>query len=125
MAFLAALGVLAGTFLSFPVACLFCFGSLPFSIAREFLADSTKISDDGIAQTDLFNVLGHYVLKGLSALLPDFARTSPADSLVDGMYISWLSLGMTAAIVVAAQTAILLIVACLIFRKRELASIQV
>lgn len=122
--FLAALGTLAGSFLSFPVACLLCFGSLPFSMAREFLSDSVKFSASG-AETDFLTIVGNIVLKIMSVLLPDFTQTSPGDSLVDGMLISWSYVGQTAGIIVALQSAAILVIACLIFQKRELARVQV
>lgn len=39
-AFLAAIGVFAGSFLSLPIGCLVCFSVLPLSVSREFLADA-------------------------------------------------------------------------------------
>lgn len=123
-AFLAALGVLAATFLSFPVACLTCLAALPFSVAREFLSRSVELSRGGLAQTDFFTVVGHYTLKVASVVLPDFSATSGGDALVEGIYIGWLSLAQRAGVVVAVQTAAVLAIACLIFHKRELARIQ-
>ena len=125
LAFLAGLGVLAGTFLSFPVACLLCFAMLPFCIAREFLTSSVKLARGGVAESETMTIVGHVILRIVGVLLPDFARTSPADSLVDGMYIGWGSLAGTVALVVFVQTAVALAIACLIFHKRELARVQV
>ena len=125
LAFLAGLGVLAGTFLSFPVACLLCFGTLPFSLAREFLIDAVKLPKGGIVASDVFTAIGHYILEVMRVIMPDFARTSAGDHLVEGMYISWSSLAGTLIVVLGVQTVVLLVLACVIFHKRELARVQV
>jgi hypothetical protein len=125
LAFLAAVGVFAGSFLSFQVGCLFAFSMLPFSLARSFLTDAVKIPAAGLAATDFLTWLGHYLVKGMSILLPDFASTWPSNSLVYGLYISWSQLGQTAALTIAVRCAAVLGLGCLIFWKRELARVQV
>ena len=125
MMFLAALGVLAGSFVSFPVACLLVFGLLPFSLARGFLTKALKMPRAGWGQADPFTMIGHVALEIMSVPLPDFAMTNRSDALVDGMVVSWSSMASTAGFVVGVQTAVLLALACLIFSKRELAAVQV
>jgi len=124
LAFLAALGVMAGSFVSFPVACLICFAMLPFQMARGFLIDAVR-PPTAVAERTVLDYLVHYVVKAMNVLLPDFGRTSPADAMVDGMNISWGFLGSTVLWALVLQTGILLAVACLIFHKRELARVQV
>ena len=123
LAYLAAVSVFAGSFVTFPVACLFCLVLVPFSLAREFLvkAASISVSDD----VDVVTWMAHYVYKPINALLPDFARTMPADRLVDGMDISWAFVGDTAAADVAVRAAAAILLACVIFHRRELARVQV
>jgi len=120
--FLAGIAVLAGSFLSFPVACLVCFGVLPFSIAREFISDAVSYSDWGFG---VQGVLANYIVKLMNIILPDFSSTSPGGYLVDGMIISWDHLASTAVLTLAVRTLIVLLVACIIFQKRELARVQV
>ncbi len=119
--FLAALGILAGTFVSFPVACLICFASLPFSLAREFLTGAVKITK---TNNDLMTIVGHYIMEAMGILLPDFATTSAGVWLIDGIFIPWSYVIKTAGIVTAIQTIVLLAVASFIFHKRELAQAQ-
>ncbi len=122
LVFLAGLGVMAGSFASFPVACLVCFTVLPFQIAREYLSGAMH---PRYAGRGVFGFFSTSVVTIMNKLLPDFSRTSPADSLVDGMNISWAFLGETYLWTLCVQTGLLLIIACLIFRKRELARVQV
>ena len=119
-----ALGVLAGSFVSFPVACLICFTMLPFQISREFLIDAVR-PPHAEAERTVFNYISHYIVQGMNVLLPDFARTSPSEWLVDGMNIPWMHVGETALWAFVVQTSILLLLACAIFHKRELARVQV
>ena len=123
--FLAALATFAGSFASFPVACLVSFAVLPFSLARGFLTDAVRISAAAAAEGRWFTYVAHYVFKVMTMLLPDFGRTLPGDRLVDGLYIPWTDLGETAGLTIGVQALLGLALACLIFHKRELARVQV
>lgn len=122
-AYLAGLGLLASSFLSFPVACLVCFVLFVIAQGRGFMTKAVVLSRSG--GDDLLTFVGHYVMRAMSVVLPDFARSSPVDSLVDGMYISWGFFGETLIATVAFRGMIVLVLACLIFRRRELARVQV
>jgi hypothetical protein len=123
-AFLSALGVMAGTFASFAVACMLCFSLLPFQIARTFLLDAVgPFSHRGAP--GFWVVVNRLVIQALSHVLPDFTSAFPGQSLVDGLCISWRSLGSSAFWTVCVQAVILLVVACVVFRKRELARVQI
>jgi hypothetical protein len=122
LAYLAAVSIFAGSFVSFPVACLVCFVLGPFSLARDFLIDAVRISSSG---TDSVTWLAHYVFKPFYILLPDFARTMPGDRLVEGMDISWAFVGDTAVADVVIRAGVALLLACLIFHRRELARVQI
>ena len=123
LAYLAAVSIFAGSFVSFPVACLVCFVLGPFSLARDFLIDAVRISSGG--STNPVTWLAHYVFKPFYILLPDFARTMPGDRLVEGMDISWAFVGDTAVADVVIRAGVALLLACLIFHRRELARVQV
>ena len=123
LAYLAAVSIFAGSFVSFPVACLLCFVLVPFSLAREFLVTAANIAVGG--DVDVVTWLAHYAYKPINILLPDFARTMPGDRLVDGMNISWAFVGDTAVADVAIRAGVALLLACLIFHRRELARVQV
>ncbi len=122
-AFLAGLGVLAGSLLSFPVSCLGCFVLYAVALGRGYMTKAVAMGPGG--DEDLLTIVGHYVMKFMSVILPDFARSSPVDPLVDGMYISWAFFGQTLMITVAFRGMIVLALACLIFHRRELARVQV
>ncbi len=127
LAFLAALAVLAGSFVSFSVACLLCFVLMVFMVARDYLVGAVS-SRAAMVEFGIFARFSQIVVKTMNVLLPDFARTSPAEALVEGMMIPWWgagSLGETSLLALGLQTTLLLVIACLIFRKRELARVQV
>ncbi|MDP6545913.1 MAG: hypothetical protein QGH60_18175 [Phycisphaerae bacterium] len=123
LAYLAGVSIFAGSFVSFPVACLTCFVLVPFSLARKFLVEASNISIGGDVDTMMW--IAHYVFKPLNVLLPDFARTMPGDRLVDGMDISWAFVGDTAVADVVIRAGVALLLACLIFHRRELARVQI
>ena len=125
--FIAAVGVFAASFASFPVACIVCFHLLPFSVARQFLQEAVKLPHTvgGAWEAAWYEIMGHYVFRMMVMVLPDFALTSPGDRLVDGMYISWADLGAAGVLTLAIRAVLALALACLIFHKRELAHVQV
>ena len=123
LAFLSAVAVFAGSFVSFPVACLMCFVLGPFSLAREFLVTSVKINIP--TDVGLITWLAHYIIKPFYVLMPDFARTMPGDRLIEGMDISWAFVGETALYDVLIRASAALLLSCLIFHRRELARVQV
>jgi hypothetical protein len=123
LAYLAAVSIFVGSFVSFPVACLFCFVLGPFSLARTFLVNAASIAAGG--EIHIMIWMAHYVYKPINALLPDFARTMPGDRLVDGIDISWAFVGDTAIADVVIRAGVALLLACLLFQRRELARVQV
>ena len=137
--FVGAVAVLASSFTTFPVACLMCFGMLPFAMAGELLTSSLRL-DAMTAGPDVTTVVGHYILEAIQFFLPNMASMSPGRWLVDGLYIPWgwpidrsvsgdglgpSALLPTAGVILFVRTSILLAMACLIFHKRELAKVQV
>ncbi|MBT3201216.1 MAG: ABC transporter permease [Phycisphaerales bacterium] len=123
LVYLSAVSVLVGSFVSFPVACMFCVTLIPFSLAREFLTTAAKIPASGNAS--LIIKMAHYMYIPINALLPDFARTMPGDQLVDGIDISWAFVGETAVADVLIRAGVAMLLAVLLFHRRELARVQV
>lgn len=130
--YLAALGVLAGTFLTFRVALLVSVSLLPFSMARPFLSKALRLPgplEDGANVYEIFlhysKVLGHYLFQVLGMLLPDLGQAFPGDALADGLHISWQHLAGALAGQVGVVVVFQLLLAWLIFRHRELAQVQV
>jgi hypothetical protein len=120
--FLAAVGLLAGTFLSFPVACLVGLTVLPFGMARGFLQGAMQTAE---AFTSVLSYPGNAAVWVMRLLMPDFAATSAGSFLINGTLIPWSHLGMTALLTMAVRGLLLLVLACLIFQRRELARVQV
>lgn len=123
LAYIAALGALAGSFLVFPVGCLLVFSLLPFSLFREYLTEAVKMTRSG--QLEWYIWPGRVLVHSLAGLLPDLESASAGRWLVDGMYIPWSFVGEVALWTFVVRTVFVLALACLIFRSRELARVQV
>ncbi|MFB3892704.1 MAG: ABC transporter permease [Phycisphaerae bacterium] len=145
--YIAGLAVLASSFLSFAMACIVSFSLMPFTLMQGWFRDMFNtagltgsfvdqiihlgrslrcVFSDQLELNLSFPMhLAYFVLRGMSALFPDFSATSPGDAFVGGMTISWGQLGETAVVQLAIRTLLLLGFACWIFRRRELARVQV
>ncbi len=124
LVFLAAMGVFFGSFLSFSVAVLAAMVLLMCGVMAEWLSDAVQLSAEG--EVNVVGMAGSLVLWLTEIIMPNLGETSPADKLVDGIYIPWWKgLGVTALWGVVVRTTIYLAVGCLIFHKRELAKVQV
>ncbi len=118
---LAAMGIAAATFLSFPVASLFAFVGLFAAESSSFLKESleyyTTEGKEGAARllTMVIRVIGHAII----ALFSPYTELRPTEKLVEGRFVSWgqvilggLSLGLASLLIGLLGYAI--------FRKREL-----
>ncbi|MCK4601804.1 MAG: hypothetical protein KAU28_05025, partial [Phycisphaerae bacterium] len=123
LAYVAALGVLAGSFLTFPVGCLMVFTLLPFSVFRQYLTEAVQPTPAG--KLDWYIWPGRVVVRALASLLPDLEGSSPGEWLVDGMYIAWSFVDQAALGTLLGRAGLALAFACLIFRSHELARVQV
>jgi hypothetical protein len=130
LAFLSALGVFFGTFVSFPVACfcvlsvfLFCLGT-PFWL--ESIGANMGLVDPNV---DPYGALGPFVrallVPVLKIALPNFIRYDGISALIDGYYIDWRLLGAGALHTLGYGVALLLLPGWLIFRSREVAEVVV
>ncbi|MCE5326459.1 MAG: hypothetical protein LLG01_08590 [Planctomycetaceae bacterium] len=120
--FVAAMALMLGSFLSFPVAALA--GMAGFIVAQlmPFLASATNMT---YYSHDAFAVVGHYVLALMSMVLPNLPAISPGDFLAEGKVISWDFFTQVAVSTGAFRSLLLVCLGCLIFRQRELARVQV
>jgi hypothetical protein len=125
--FLAAMGVFAGSGLSFPVGCILCFVLLWIATTLRFLTESVSGGLEFGAANELTFIyqFGFWMLSVMKVLLPDLVSTLATSFVVEGLRISWDYFGQTAALTVAVRGAVLLGLACLIFHRRELARVQV
>lgn len=117
--FLACLGVLAASFLSFPVAILFCFVIFFTASFSGFVIESF-----GFLSENIGNIYS-YSIKWLIQLLPQFDKFNPTKFLVPARLISWSFLAKCAALMVCIKAALALILSLIIFRYREIAKITV
>jgi hypothetical protein len=123
LTFLAALGLLFGVFLSFPVACLACLLALGVGMSSGFIIDATTFHEG--VKYDWLDYACHYVARASLYVLPQLGSTSPVDSLVDGQLVRLGRLGEELYKGLGLRTAFALALACLIFQRRELARVQV
>jgi hypothetical protein len=117
--FLACLGVLAASFLSFPVAILFCFVIFFTASFSGFVLESFDFLGENIG------VIYSYSLKWVIQLLPRFDKYNPTTFLVPARLISWPFLAKCALLMVCIKAFLILIFSLIIFRYREIARITV
>ena len=117
--FLACLGILAASFLSFPVAILFCFVLFFTASFSGFVIESFSFLSADIG------AVYSYTLKWLIQLLPQFDKFNPTKFLVPARLISWSLLGKCALLMICIKAVLILILSLVIFRYREIAKITV
>ena len=117
--FLACLGILASTFLSFPVAILLCLVLFSTACISGFVIESFSFMGENIS------VIYSYTIKLVIQLLPKFDKFNPTKFLVPARLLSWSLLARCAAVMVCIKAFLLLLLALLIFSYREIAKIIV
>ncbi len=117
--FLACLGILASSFLSFPVAILLCLVLFSTSCFSGFVIDSFGFLGENVG------IIYNYTLKWMVRLLPQFDKYNPTKFIVPGLLLSWKALAGCAAVMVGIKAFLLLVLALIIFSFREIAKIIV
>jgi hypothetical protein len=117
--FLACLGTLAASFLSFPVAILFCFVFFFTASFSGFVLESFTYLGENIG------AVYSYSLKWVIKLLPQFDKYNPSKFLVPARLITWSQLAKCALLMVCIKAFLILIFSLVIFRYREIARITV
>jgi hypothetical protein len=115
--FLASLSLLASTFLSFPVAILLSLCVLVTAIFSAFCLESFDYLGENLSW------FYHYTVRPIILLLPQFDKFSPSKYLVPGRLLSWPLLAKVAGLMIFIKSLLLLLLALLIFRFREIAKI--
>jgi hypothetical protein len=115
--FLACLGTLTATFLSFPVAILCCLVVLFTGTISGFVLESFEFMSQDIGR------VYSYTIKPIVQLLPAFDKFSPSKFLLSGELLSWSLLARVAALLVCARSVLLALVAVLIFSRKEIAKV--
>jgi ABC-type transport system involved in multi-copper enzyme maturation permease subunit len=122
LAFLAAVGVFASTFLSFPVAVLVTAGVFFVGEGAAFVAESVEYfsANNRDGQLVLWRLVARTIADLVSRPFLIYSELRPTARLADGLLLSWPSfLGGSA--VLAGASAALCALGSLIFRRRELA----
>jgi hypothetical protein len=131
MAALAALGLMAASFLSFPVATFFSLAMLVVVLSGGTLSDAID-SGSVAAGNEETGAAGHSVadavlipmFKGLLAVISLVQNFSPIDLLSTGRAISWAELGAAFAQIVLLLGGIIAVIGIILFNRRELATAQ-
>ena len=128
LVFLACLGLLASSFLSFPVAILFCFVIFFTASFSGFVIDSFSLLSENVG------AVYSYSIKWLIQLLPQFDKFNPSKFLVSAKLISWTDVAKVAVYpswwgfegdMIFVKATLLFLIALLIFSYREIARIIV
>jgi len=131
MALLAAVGLCAASFLSFPVATFFALSLILVVLSSGTLAES--VDSGSVAAGDEENgVAGHSfadsflipAFKGVIVVVELAKSFSPIDSLSSGRSITWTELGTAFAQIVLLLGGIFAIAGIIFFNRRELATAQ-
>ena len=117
--FLACLGVLASTFLSFPVAILFCLVLFFTASFSGFVIESFDYLSENVG------AIYSYTIKWAIRLLPQFDKFNPTKFLVPAKLLNWSLLAKCAFFMVCIKAFLMLVVALVIFSYREIARITV
>ena len=115
--FFATLGILASSFLSFPVALLFCFSVFFTTHFTGFLLESFSSLGEEMSR------LYYYSISWLIKLLPQFDKFNPTKFLIPARLLSWSLLAKAAFFGVCVKSVLMLILALIIFRFKEIAKI--
>ncbi len=119
LVFLACLGILASTFVSFPVAIMLCLVIFFVATFSTFVIDSFNYLGDSIGGVYT------YTIKPIVRMLPEFDKYNPAKYLVAARRIELSVLAGAAARMIGVEAPVLLLLAIWIFSRRELARITV
>jgi hypothetical protein len=115
--FLACLGILASTFLSFPVAILLCLAILFTATISGFVIDSFDYISENISG------VYSYTIKPIIRLLPQFDKFNPSKFLVPARLLSWSLLAKVAGLMICIKAVLLLLLAVLVFNYKEIAKV--
>ena len=131
MALLSALGLMAASFLSFPVATFFSLAMLVVVLSSGTLAESVS-SGSVAAGNEETGQVGHSVadvvlipaFKGVLAVISLVKNYSPIEALSSGRSITWGELGLAFAQIVLLVGGIFAVAGIIFFNRRELATAQ-
>jgi len=124
LVFLASVAILAACLFSFPVATLVCFTFLAMMTMAGFLTDAaTYLESEGVP--GLFKEVVNIVYQVIFFLIPRFSEYDSTSLFVDGRNVTlWWVLSGIFKLVICGSSAMML-VACIVFQRREVAEVSV
>lgn len=122
--FLAAFALMTTCILSFPVACLVSFSFLVMASMSGFLTEAVSFFDDEGAY-GLFKTVVQGLYQILFFLVPDFSQYDGASLLVNGRNVTlmWVLSGLLNLVLLG--TTGILVLACILFQRREVAETSI
>ena len=131
MALLAAIGLMAASFLSFPVAAFFSMAVLAVVLSSGMLAETVETGTVGVGNEEK-GVAGHSpadvilipLFKGILQVVNLAKNFSPVDSLSSGRVITWGELGAAFGQIVLLLGGVAGVIGIVLFNRRELATGQ-
>jgi len=131
MALLAALGLAAASFLSFPVAAFFSLAMLVVILSSSTLADAVE-SGTVVGGNEETGVMGHSgadsvlipMFKGILTITRLVENFSPIDALSTGRAITWTELALAFGQIVLLLGGSFALTGIVLFQRRELATAQ-
>lgn len=129
LAFIAVLGLLASSFLSFPVACTLCFLVLLVAISADYVQGSMEWAQKPQSfLQQMFWGIGtaiQMITRTFVWIVPDFSRHDPIGNMINGRVVpmKWIAVAFTELVVI--KGTILGVLGMLVFSKRELAQVTV
>ena len=128
LSFLAIVGIMASTFLSFPVASLFTLTVYVFGSAANYIADLIQKNPfkefkfegvtEGVEALSLAQMIG---LRVLVLIFPNLVKHDPVGRLTTGMMVEWTELLSGILFLVVIYGGAVAVIGYLIFNNRELA----
>ena len=125
LCFLSMLGLLCSCFLGFPVAVLLCGLVLLVASTSPFLLEAADMGHSADSPGGLFEVFAITTTQTLANVLGRYSEFNPGIQLIDGRQFSWSELSRCFLWIGLLWTGFCGILATLIYRRRELARIQV
>jgi hypothetical protein len=131
MALLAAIGLMAASFLSFPVAAFFSMALLAVVLSSGTLAETVASGSVGVGNAEK-GIAGHSgadvvlipAFKGILIVVNLAKGFSPIDSLSSGRAITWGELGAAFGQIVLVLGGLIGLIGIVLFSRRELATAQ-
>jgi hypothetical protein len=122
--FMAAFALCATCVFSFPVACLISFAFLILASMSGFLSDAiTYFDDEGAAGG--FKTVTTILYQVLFFLIPDFSRYDGTRMLVEGKNVTLMWVLKAVFDLVLVGTSMVILTACLLFERREVAETSI